>query len=151
MVASVGWTQDQVEPAQGELQIEGTHIARLVLRRDDNHTEEWSNLSGSIKLPGGMYRVEQLELRGGYTCQQQSLGGLGQITVTKDKPAVLKAGGPLRQIIEVDRRGRTLVLNYGLLGIGNETYVAPTLADSRATFAVYNGDKTIGAGAFEYG
>jgi hypothetical protein len=148
-VVSIGLAQERAEPAQGELKIEGTHIARLVLRRADGHIEEWSNLSASINLPVGGYRVQQLVLRGNYTCHSQGLTALGQIKVTENEPAVLKAGGPLRQIIEVDRRGRTLVLNYRLRGVGDEEYTP--LPAGRAAFAVYQGDKAIASGAFEYG
>ncbi len=149
--ASVGLAQDQVEPAQGELKIEGTHITRLVLRSNDGHTQEWSNLSGSITLPVGGYRVLQFELNGSYACQPQSFAGLGAITVTQDKPAVLKAGGPLRQIVKVNPQGRTLVMSYGLLGIGDEKHAPPTTADRRATFTVYKGEAAIATGTFEYG
>lgn len=142
--ASVGAAQDR-----GELTIEGTHITRLVLcHSSDNHIEKWSNLEGSIRLPVGTYSVQQLELRGG--CNWQG-SGLAKIEVGKDKPAVLKAGGPLRQTIDVTRQGRTLVLNYRLLGIGGEQYTSPKQPDKRATFTVYRGDKAIATGAFEYG
>lgn len=150
-VASVGLAQDQVGPTQGQLRIEGTHIAHLVLRRDDDHTEEWSNLSGSIALPVGTYSIQQLSLRGDYTCQAQSLTALGQIEVSRDKPAVLKAGGPLRQKVEVRRHGRMLVLDYRLLGIGGEMYGPPPVPDRRGTFTVYRGDRAVANGAFEYG
>jgi hypothetical protein len=150
-VVSAGLAQDQAEKATGELKIEGTHIARLVLRGDDNHTEDWTDLSGSINLPVGTYRVQRLELRDNCMCQPQSLTELGQITVSEDKPAGLKAGGPLRQTIDVRRQGRVLVLSYRLLGIGGETYATSRLSDRRPTFTVYKGDKALASGAFEYG
>lgn len=150
-LVSVGLAQDRTEPARGELKIEGTHIARLVLRRDDGHSEEWSNLSGSINLPVGTYGLGQLTLRGDYTCQPQGLTAMGPIKVTEDKPAILKAGGPLQQTIKVKRQGRTLVIDYHLQGIGGEEYTAPRRMDNRATFTAYRGDKTIAAGNFEYG
>ncbi len=139
------------ESTRGELKIEGTHISRLVLRREDGHSEDWSKLSGSINLPVGTYRVGQLTLGDGYTCQSQGLTKLGQIKVTEEEPAVLKAGGPLEQIVDVKRQGRTLVLDYHLRGIGGEEYTAPRQIDNRGAFTVYRGDKAIGAGAFEYG
>ena len=146
-LAAVGAAQDR-----GQLQIEGTHIARLVLHRAaDGHTEKWSNLSGSVDLPVGTYSVEQLELRGGYACQTQGRQALGPIQVAKGRPVVLKAGGPLRQMIDVKRQGRTLVLSYRLLGIGDESYGPPGSPEARARFTVYRGDKAVASGAFEYG
>lgn len=149
--APTGRAQNQAEPVQGELKIEGTHIAQLTLQRDDGHSEQWSNLSGSIMLPVGTYHIRQLSLRGEYVGQSQDLTKLGQIEITKDEPAVLKAGGPLRQVVEVKRQGRMLVLNYRVQGIGGEEYGPSRRPDSRAKFTVYRGEKAIATGAFEYG
>ena len=137
---------------RGELKIEGTHIARLVLHGgDDGHTEEWTKLSGTLSLPVGTYRVQRLELSNGSACQSQGLVDLGPIEITKDEPAVLKAGGPLQQMIECRRQGYILLLSYSLRGIGNEPYSPPSRPDQRAKFTVYQGDKEIASGAFEYG
>jgi hypothetical protein len=148
-VVSVGRAQDQVQSTQGELKIEGTHIARLVLRRDDDHTEEWSNLRGSIQLPVGTYRVKQLTLRDSCSCQPESLTKLGPIEISADTPAVLKAGGPVQQSIAVNRRGSMLTLGYALHGIGGEEYTPRPAA--RAKFTAYRGRTVIATGAFEYG
>jgi hypothetical protein len=131
------------------LRIEGTRIARLVLERDDGHTEEWSNPGGSIKLPVGAYQVRQLTLDDGYSCQSQSLTKLGPIEISADAPAVLTAGGPLEQSIGVNRRGRILALSYNLHGVGGEAYVPQSVAKAR--FTVYRGNKAIATGDFEYG
>jgi hypothetical protein len=149
LTVSIGMAQDQTEPARGQLKIEGTHIARLLLQRDDGHTEEWSNLSGTIELPVGTYQVKQLSLQDGYTCQAGSLTKLGPIEISADAPTVLRAGGPLQQSIGVNRRGRMLILNYRLHGIGGEEY-APH-SGAHAKFTVYRGTTAIAAGAFEYG
>ena len=141
--------QDQPQSPRGQLKIEGTHINRLFLERDDGHTEDWSNLNGSIELPVGTYQVKQLTLKDSYTCQAGSLTKLGPIEINADTPAVLKAGGPLRQSIEINRRSRTLILNYRLHGIGGEEY-APH-SGAHAKFTVYSGEKAIATGAFEYG
>ncbi|MBN1362783.1 MAG: hypothetical protein JW993_19450 [Sedimentisphaerales bacterium] len=147
---SAARAQDADQP-KGKLKIEGTHIARLLLERDDGHTEEWSNLRGTIELPVGTYRVKQLTLRDDYTCQAQGLTKLRHLEVAPDKTAVLKAGGPLQQTIQIKRQGRVLVLNYQLRGIGGEEYAAPRRADNRATFTVYRGDRAIANDDFEYG
>lgn len=149
VTASAGWAYEANQPRQGKLKIDGTHISRLVLQRDDNHTEEWTNLGGSIELPVGTYQVRQLSLRDNYTCQPQSLAKLGPIEIRADEPAALKAGGPLQQSIGVIRRGSMLVLSYRLHGIGGEEYGPQPAA--RAEFVVYRTDKAIGGGTFEYG
>lgn len=145
---SAALAQDSEEP-KGELKIGGTHIARLRLERDDGHTENWAHLSGSVELPVGTYQVQQLSLYDDYSCQQRSLVSLGPIVITEDEPAVLQAGGPLQQTVTIARRGRTLILGYGLQGIGGEQYTPRSAA--RAKFSVYRGDTAIASGNFEYG
>lgn len=140
--------RDSEEP-KGELKIGGTHVARLGLERDDGHTENWTHLRGSVELPVGTYQVQQLRLYDDYSCQQRSLASLGPIVITEDEPAVLKAGGPLQQTVTITRQGRTLILGYGLQGIGGEQYTPRSAA--QAEFSVYRGDTAIASGNFEYG
>jgi len=136
--------------SKGKLKVEGTHIARLTLRRDDGHIEEWSNLSGTIAIPVGSYEVEQLTLSDNYSCscQSKSLSELGPIEISEAEPAVLKAGGPLRQSIDVERRGSMLVLTYHLRGIGNEEY--EPVSAGQAKFAIYRGDTAVHTDSFTY-
>ena len=143
-----GRAQRMAEP-KGELRFEGTQIARIILARDDGHVEEWTNLSGTIEIPAGSYQVRLLTLKGDYPCQPGSLAALGPIEISPEEPAVLKAGGPLEQTITVNRQGRTLVLGYGLRGIGDEEYQSHSAA--HAKFTAYQGQKAIATGAFEYG
>ncbi len=134
---------------RGELQLEGEHIIRLVLARDDNHTEEWIDPGSSISLPVGTYRVRELVLVGDIAVQGPI--ALKDIVVTKTTQAVLKAGGPLQQKIDVKRQGCMLVFSYRLTGIGGEVYRPPGRQEQRGRFTVYRGQKVIGQGAFEYG
>jgi hypothetical protein len=134
----------------GELKIEGTYITQLVLNGDDHHTEHLNAPHGNVSLPLDTYRIRAIELQGGYTCLPQSFASLGRITVTRDKPTVLKVGGPLQQVVKVERQGRVLVLNYELVGIGNEKY-ANTRRDNKPSFTIYEGQKAIASGQFEYG
>lgn len=147
---SVGLAQ-QPEAAKGELKIEGTHIVRLVLERQDKHREEWSNLSGSISMPAGTYRVQQIELQGGYSYPALGVADLAQISISPDKPAILRAGGPLRPAVRTERQGRVLILNYELMGIGDEKYRPAVTPQNPPSFTIYKGDKAVISGQFEYG
>jgi hypothetical protein len=143
----------QLDGAKGELKIEGTHITKLVLGPLDGSSRggEWASLSGSITLPAGTYRIDQIELQGGYAMSSSAdSGDLTRIVVSPDKPAVLKAGGPLRQVIQVSRHGSVLTLNYELAGIGGEKYTGAT-TQSPPSFTIYKGNRAIGSGQFEYG
>ena len=142
--ACVGVAQDR-----GRLKIEGTHISRLVVRRDGGRVEKFTDPGRSVKLPVGTYHVQELHLCDGFVAR--SPASLGPIEVTAKAPGVLKAGGPLQQKVQVRRQGRTLVIDYRLLGIGGEAYGPPGSPDKRARFTVYRGSKAIGGGAFEYG
>ncbi len=150
VAAGTGGAQ-QPDAAKGDLKIEGTDISRLVLLAEDNSPQEWSNLSGSISLPVGTYRARQIELQGGYVAYPEAGGDLARITISADRPAVLKAGGPLRQSVRVNRRGAALVLNYELVGIGDERYVSAGRSSPPPSFTIYRGDKAIASGQFEYG
>jgi len=142
------WGQD---PARGELRIEGTHISKIILDGgDDSHTDELSDPCSSVSLPVGAYRLQRIELQGGYICWARALLGSDPIVIIEDTPEVLKVGGPLRQEITAGCRGRTLVLRYALLGIGSERYT-PVIRDRPPRFTVFKGRKAVASGQFEYG
>ena len=48
------------------------------------------------------------------------------IIISKDKPAVLKAGAPLKQIIETSRQGNYLILNYKIIDSDGNPYFKTT-------------------------
>jgi len=136
------------KPAQGELKIEGKYIKQLVLKGEDGAGIKFDQPGESIKVAVGKYLLREVQLEGGYACRIWS--DANWVEVGEDKPAVLKVGAPLKQIVKATRQGRVLALNYKLLGIGGETYVR----DDRSkppTFTVYKGDKRIASGTFEYG
>jgi len=139
------------DPARGELRIEGTHITKLILHGgDDPHTEELSDPCSSVSLPVGAYRLQRIELQGGYLCWAGDLLGSDPIVIMEDTPELLKVGGPLRQEITADCRGFALVLRYALLGIGSERYT-PVTRDRPPRFAVLKGQKAVASGQFDYG
>jgi hypothetical protein len=150
-IVTAGATAQDAKSTEGELKIEGTGVSRLILVRQDNQQEQLTNLSGSIRLPAGTYRVQQIDLQGGYSSLSQRTNDLQRIAISPNQPAVLKAGGPLRQAVKAERRGPVLVLNYELAGIDGEMYRTPGTPETQPSFAVYRGDKLIASGQFEYG
>ena len=142
------------KPAQGELKIEGKYIKQLTLEREDGNKVTFDQPGESIKIAAGKYRLQEVHLEGGYTYQEWMVPRpeLKQnwIEVGEDKPAVLKAGAPLKQILKAERQGRALELDYKLLGIGGEKYVNSD-SNKPPTFTVYKGGKRIASGEFEYG
>jgi hypothetical protein len=139
------------KPAQGELKLEGKYIKQLTLEhREDRNRVKFDQPGEIIKLAAGQYLLREVHLEGGYDCYIYQTRNEDWITVDANKPGTLKAGAPLKQMVKAERQGRTLTLNYELLGMGSETYVR----DDRSkppTFTVYKGDKKIASGTFEYG
>jgi hypothetical protein len=137
-------------PVQGKLKLEGKYIKQLTLEREGGNKVKFDQPGESIKVAVGKYRLWQVQLEGGYTCQRWIVPDQNWIDVGEDKPAVLKAGAPLKQVVTAQRQGRLLTLNYKLLGTGGETYVSSD-SSKPPTFTVYKGDKKITSGTFEYG
>jgi hypothetical protein len=146
--ASNALAQEQKQ-ALGKLRIEGVHIERLVLCRKDGRTEQLNEPNETIKLAAGEYRLQDISLKGGYTCNSLRTSTYDWITVTENEPAVLKVGAPLKQTVKIARRGYTLVLDYNLAGVGGETYGSSK--SNRPVFTVFRGEKKVATGEFEFG
>jgi hypothetical protein len=142
------------KPAQGELKIEGKYIKQLTLEREDGNKVTFDQPGESIKIAAGKYRLQEVHLEGGYTYQEWMVPRpeLKQnwIEVGEDKPAVLKVGAPLKQILTAKREGRALELDYKLSGIGGENYAGPD-SSKPPRFDIYKGNRKIASGEFEYG
>ena len=138
------------KPAQGELKIEGKYIKQLTLERRGGENVKFNQPAESIKVAVGKYRLQEVQLESGYTCRRWMVPDQNWIEVGEDKPAVLKAGAPLKQVVTAQRQGRLLTLNYKLLGIGGENYAGYDRSKP-PTFTVYKGDERITSGTFEYG
>ena len=141
--------QDQ-KSALGELKIEGEHIERLILLGEDGHSKWFDKPGETIELPMGQYQLQESHLDGGYVCVLGAGIKNKWITIAENKPAVLKVGAPLKQTIKVRRRGKALVLDYKLLGIGGESYNNND-RNKPPRLIIYNGDEEINSGRFEYG
>ncbi len=154
MFSSIGLTKE-ANTEYGELKIEDKHIISLILVRDDGNVEDLGKPEGVVQLPIGKYFVKNLVVS---DQDQYSIGTKTKpisqdkwITISKDKPALLIAGTPLKQIIEVEKKGRYLVFNYKLIGIDGEKYGKTTNTSNPPEFQIYKGDKLITSDKFRYG
>jgi hypothetical protein len=146
-LCKAGEASEKATPT-GELKLEGQHIERLVLRRNDGHTETLSNPGETIKLPAGEYLLQDVRLKGGYI--RNRITTVERITIRAGQQEFLKGGAPLVPTIKVQREGRILVMNYELRGAGGETYTGGDRSKP-PTFAVYKNQKKIASGKFEFG
>jgi len=150
--AFAGEAPSEDSPATGELHIEGGGITNLTLESEQGQHPRFSAPGEILTLPAGKYRLSEVALEGGYTCPTYLMPKeQGQwITVAPGQPATLKVGAPLRQVVRVERRARSMILNYELHGQAGERYV-PATRSGPPTFVVYKGEREVASGDFEYG
>jgi len=141
--------QDQ-KSVLGELKIEGECVERLILLGKDGNSKWFDKPGETIELPVGQYQLQESRLEEGYVCVLGAGIENKWITIAENKLAVLKVGAPLKQTLEVKRRGKALVLDYRLIGIGGESYNNND-RNKPPKLIIYNGDEEINSGRFEYG
>ena len=89
----------------------------------------------------------------------EALASAGLVTMISERtPALLRVGGPLTNSVSVNRRGKILLLNYELVGAGGVLVGAggayQLVNPDRLhppEFVIYQGDKKVASGKFEFG
>jgi len=141
------------QPTLGELKITGDSVHRVTLEGGP-YVVVVDKPEAVVKIPVGSYGAYKVCLMKGDV--EAILAGPEQtadrrITISDKKPAVLTAGGPLTNSVAVSRQGRKLALSYKLLGAGGAYEVADRDRLHPPEFMVYQGDRKIGSGEFQYG
>jgi hypothetical protein len=113
-----------------------------------------------VKVPIGAYQYRLTLKHGGAEARRlgDAYNGFAQtskpLVVNPTNAATLVAGGPLTNSVSVSRRGRSLTLNYQLLGANGEAYQLQG-ARKEPEFAIYrpgkNADKKLASGKFQFG
>ena len=144
-------------PAElGEIAITGKHIDRIVMT-SQKRTVVLERPASVERVPVGNYMIDKVRLRAGerraaMSRRQQALVNSETVKVQPVGQATLIAGGPLTNSVSIVRRGKTLVFNYELRGQGGMEY---RLINDRGIvqpeFAVYQGDRKVASGKFEFG
>jgi len=132
------------------LTIQGRGIERLTLVDTGQRETKIERPGESVVLPAGKYRLREIELTGGFSCQEYFAGDDDWIQVAVGRSPVLKAGAPLTPQVRVNRLGRILTIDYELVDAAGRTY-APDSDNRPPAFTVCKGGQTIGSGSFEYG
>ncbi len=140
-------------PGVGTLHIEGEGIERLVLQGSTGPRKVFERPEPNLVLPEGSYRLEEVVLQGGYSCPWPQIpAGARVVKIGPGTSVTVKLGAPLRQTVRMERWGRSLVLNYQLLGRGGESYlVTQRQAAQPPAFVIYRGEKKVASGTFEPG
>ena len=155
-------------PAMGVLNIEGGAIERVTLAKcigagdayDPRDTFTLQHPGTSVSLPAGKYLPQNVELKGGYRCYvpfqivdgrtKKVLRGPEWLTISPEKPCLLKVGAPLTPSLRTFRQGRTIRIAYDLLDSEGRSY-SPGTRDKPPRFTVSCGGREIASGSFEYG
>ena len=103
---------------------------------------------GVVEVPVGNYKQSSVWLRKG---EAEASSGARSISVSAGELAVLDAGGPLTNSVSVSSEGRRLALSYQLLGHGGVYRLTKRDTKHPPEFTVYQGDKKLAAGKFEFG
>jgi hypothetical protein len=106
----------------------------------------------SVLIPAGEYYDHRVYLDGGESAGLFYATCKLRLLVREDAAETLKLGGPLNHSVRVMRHGNVLDLGYVLLGAGDEVYQsADSDWDKAPTVAIYQGDRKLASGRFEYG
>jgi hypothetical protein len=150
--------QSALELPQCEL-ILGKHIKNLWLFNQQGQQPMYRRRGSSMFVtPPGQYRIQEIDLQGGYSAFPRS-GYSGPwadwLTLAPGKACRFDIKAPLTSSVSVKRAGRLLKLDYQLLdGDGRKYRRNDRSGKDRAhppQFAVYQGNRQIGSGTFEYG
>ena len=107
-----------------------------------------------LRLPAGRYRVEQVELDGGYV----SWGGMAQseqwFDLAPGESQRLVVGAPLTQHVDVSRHGKFLEMSYQLTDQAGREYSHMSESEQLPDpprFTAYKGNRVLGSDSFAYG
>jgi hypothetical protein len=153
-VAKVRIQFTEQRPSIGELKITGDNVQRVTLEGGP-YMVVIDKPEAVVRVPVGSYGPSKVCLRKGeaeaYLDQRTQFSAAGRIVVNATKPAVLTAGGPLTNLVSVSRQGRKLSLNYQLAGAGGAYQLVNQDRLHPPEFTVYQGDKKVASGKFEFG
>ena len=136
------------EKQQGTLRIEGQDVRSLALHGGRRVFLE--NPGSTVQAPVGKYDMIQVTV-GKTNSAIRFVSHLFQsMEITTNQTASLQAGGPLTNLLSATLQGRTLHLDYRLLGAQGHSYSAE---DRRIPprLSVRRNGQTVHTGTFEYG
>jgi len=150
----------------GQLNIQGQGVERITLeRREARHgldpyvTVVPDPSGAAVSVPAGEYWLQEVVLQGGYSCLLprrivDGRTGIEQegewLTISPEKPCLLKVGGPLKPTVAAHRQGQNVRIWWGLLDASRRGYSCRN-PQTPPRFAVYCDDEVVGSGSFEYG
>jgi hypothetical protein len=144
--------------ALGELRLTGKFIERLILTGTPDlpaagpFTVVLDRPEPMVKIPLGGYSRYQIQLEAGGARAWPLVHSGAAMLIGSGKTAVLTAGGPLINTVEVAPQGGSLSLNYVLVGAEGAAYQLRRQEGSQPPgWVVYRKGKAMAAGRFQFG
>ncbi|MGC8988712.1 MAG: hypothetical protein ACP5MD_01160 [Verrucomicrobiia bacterium] len=140
----------------GEIAITGKHIDRIVMT-SQKRAVVLDRPAAVERVPVGNYMLGNVSLkadgrRAVISSRPQDLAKSESVKVQTSGQTTLISGGPLTNSVSIVRRGKTLVFNYELRGqSGMEYRLISDQSIVQPEFAVYQGDRKVASGKFEFG
>jgi hypothetical protein len=136
-------------PTDAELVFEGRAVEKITLVDERGRATEFVRPDTRVFLPPGRYQIREIRVRWEQDGPAQTERDVVWITLDRVKACKLNVASPQTPVVSVKRAGRVLELSYDPRAGGAVYRDAPR--DTRPQFVVYQGDRKIGSGSFEYG
>ncbi len=151
-VARMGVEFAEQQAKLGELRITGESVERVMLE-GGGYRVVLHKPGAVVRVPAGRYTSARVCLQKGGTQAywDERSQGARRLTVSEQAPAVLTAGGPLTNSVTVSRRGKNLSLSYQMVGAGGVYAMVNQDRSHPPEFTVYQGDKKVASGKFQFG
>lgn len=137
------------DPAGCELVLAGKPVEKLVLSNEQGRRTEIVRPGARVRLPPGRYRIAEISVRWDQGGPPETETDVNWLTLTPAGARRLNVGASETPQVTATRWGRLLKLSYDARSGG---YASRESA--RATppqFVVYEGDRQVASGSFEYG
>lgn len=144
-------------PAElGELVVQGQFIDRLLLcgqQAPAPWTVVLDSPGGSMRIPVGLYDPYRVFLKTSNAAAFRSYRSSERVKplISARQPTVLRAGGPLTNWVTLGHQGRTLSLDYQLLGADGPYTLLGNNRTNPILFSISQAGLEVASGRFEYG
>ena len=155
LLTAVNLANAGADETLGEVTIRGDSILRLTLIKKGGSGTTLESPGKTITLQPGEYRVQHVELEGGYSLD--ALEGRRQkwFKVTPEEPAELIVGAPLYATVDARRHGGFIQMDHKIVDDAGRLYRRDSQSIQKRppppTYTVFKGDEKIDSGSFEYG
>ncbi len=147
-VQQVHFLPEQTE--LGDVKFSGEHLQRVAMHGGP-YLVMLDQPTGAVKVPAGTYSQASVWLKSGDT-EAYSPQRSSSILVRTGQTSEVSLGGPLTNSVAVARRMNSLNLSYSLVGAAGMTYELSKQDRTKPPeFAIYQGDKKLASGKFEFG